>query len=170
MVYNEIYIKHPDFIPADPDGIVSWSAKEQIPLCKDINELFGHPLFFEFARPLDMWTIPTLEKLSVNHELIVCSVGVPENISKKAKHIQKWFPMVHQSILLMQSDCKMDKSIVDMSSKTCPTPTIFIDDVVSNLLSSNADVKICIGKKYEWNKNWTGYRCLTWEDVAKFIL
>jgi 5'(3')-deoxyribonucleotidase len=169
--YNELYINHPDFVPADPDAVITWNAKEQIPLCKDINELFSHPLFFEFARPMDEWTIPVLEELSKTYELIICTIGVPENISRKAKYIAKWFPMIKESILMMQSDCKMDKRIVRMRSDTFnERSNVFIDDVASNLESSDADIKICFGKKYAWNADWKGYRAKTWKDVGNLFL
>jgi len=169
--YNELYISHSSFIPADPDAVITWNAKEQIPLCKDINELFSHPLFFEFARPMDEWTIPVLEELSKTYELIVCTIGVPENIYRKAKYIAKWFPMIKESILMMQTDCKMDKRIVRMRSDTFnERSNVFIDDVASNLQSSDADIKICFGKKYAWNADWKGYRAKTWKDVGNLFL
>ena len=169
--YNELYTDRPNFAPADPDAVTTWNAKEQIPLCKDINELFSHPLFFEFARPMDEWTIPVLEELSKTYELIICTIGVPKNISRKAKHIAKWFPMIKESILMMQSDCKMDKRIVRMRSDTFnERSNVFIDDVASNLQSSDADIKICFGKKYAWNADWNGYRAKTWKDVGNLFL
>ena len=163
--YNELYCGHPNFVPADPDLVTTWNAAEQIPLCSDINELFGHHLFFEFAKPLDEYTIPVLEKLSKHYELIICSIGVPANISKKAKYIEKHFTMIHQSVLLMQNNCKMDKSIVHMGSDS-----IFIDDVVANLDSSDAGFKICIGKEYQWNRNAQYVRCKTWKDIGNILL
>lgn len=163
-VYNELYINHPDFIPANPDLVKTWEASEQIPLCQDINELFAHRLFFEFAQPLDKYTLPVLERLSKQYELVVCSIGVPENISRKARFIEKTFPMIKQSIFLSQKNCKMDKSIIDMSK------SIFIDDVASNLESSNASLKICIGKQYDWNKHFKGLRCLDWKSVGEILI
>lgn len=59
---------------------------------------------------------------------------------------------------------KMDKSSVNMCN------SIFIDDHEDNLLSSNAKTKICFGKEYDWNKNWTGERCLNWREVEKLLL
>ena len=170
-IYNELYMNHPDFIPADPDKVTTWNAKEQIPLCKNINELFSHHLFFEFARPIDEWTIPTLEELSKTYELIICTIGVPENISKKAKYIAKWFPMIKESILMMQTDCKMDKRIIRMSNSAYnERANVFVDDVASNLESSDAQLKLCFGKTYAWNQDWKGYRVRTWKDVGNFLL
>ncbi len=163
--YNELYCGNSNFIEADPDKVVSWNMQEVIPLCKDINELFGHPLFFEFVQPLDEWTIETLEKLTAKYTLIGCSIGVPANISRKAKFIAKKFPMIKQSVLLMQDDCKMNKSIVRMGNNS-----IFLDDVFSNLESSDAGFKICVGKKYAWNSKSNYLRCETWQDIGKTLL
>ena len=129
---------------------------------------------YDIAQPIDLldkYTIPVLERLSKQYELVVCSIGVPENISRKAKYIAKWFPMIKESILMMQTDCKMDKRIVRMRSNTFnERPNVFIDDVSSNLKSSDADIKLCFGKTYEWNKDWTSYRVRTWQDVGNFLL
>lgn len=162
--YNDLYCSEETFVPAVPSKVSSWNAKEQIPLCKDINQLFGHDLFFEYATPLDEWTLTVLEEFAEKYELICCTIGVVQNIAKKAIHIQKMFPMIHETILLMQNQCKMDKSII------CMNGSVFMDDVASNLKSSSAEIKICIGKKYDWNESWKGLRCTTWQSAGKLLL
>ena len=56
-----------------------------------------------------------------------------------------------------------DKSHIDMSDG------IFIDDSVNNLITSNAELKICFGDEYDWNKNWNGIRCANWCDIWRLI-
>jgi len=58
----------------------------------------------------------------------------------------------------------MDKSIVDMKN------AIFIDDVLSNLESSNAKYKIVFGDEYEWNITNKHGRCFNWTDVETLLL
>lgn len=47
---------------------------------------------------------------------------------------------------------------------------IFIDDSVSNLLTSNAGRKICFGEVKSWNQDWSGERIKNWESIRKKIL
>lgn len=47
---------------------------------------------------------------------------------------------------------------------------IIIDDVASNLESSNASLKICFGKVYPWNEKWEGIRAYDWLEVSTMLL
>lgn len=45
------------------------------------------------------------------------------------------------------------------------------NDHADNLESSNnAELKICFGKEYEWNKKWQGQRCFSWREVEEQLL
>ena len=48
--------------------------------------------------------------------------------------------------------------------------SIFIDDHVSNLISSNAVNKYVFGKDYPWSKTNDYKRLWNWTDVAKELL
>ena len=56
-----------------------------------------------------------------------------------------------------------DKRKVDMSDG------IFIDDVSKNLITSNANKKICFGEPMPWNADWCGERCFNWTEVLNVL-
>ena len=163
-VYNNIFQHHPEFNEAIPENVTTWNMKEVVPLVSDINVLFGSSLFFDLIKPMDKYTIPVLREMSLKYELIVCSIGVPSNISLKALNLQKTFPMISKAIWLQSSDCKMEKGNVNMAD------SYFLDDVASNLTSSNAKTKVLFGKRFEWNKDWNGLHLLNWKDVGNEFL
>jgi 5'(3')-deoxyribonucleotidase len=47
---------------------------------------------------------------------------------------------------------------------------IIIEDNAKNLENSNANIKICYGDIYDWNKNWNGIRCWNWTEVYDFLM
>ncbi len=51
--YNELYINHPDFVPADPDAVITWNAKEQSPFAKTLTNYF--PIRYSLSSQ-DRWT------------------------------------------------------------------------------------------------------------------
>ena len=61
---------------------------------------------------------------------------------------------------------KMNKEIIQMNYPD----SIFIDDHVSNLISSNAVNKYVFGKDYPWSKTNDYKRLWNWTDVAKELL
>lgn len=163
-VYNHFFNRRSGFVEAKPENAFTWNMKEIFPLITDINILFGSEMFFEVAKPLDSDTLPVLRDLSKSYNLICCSIGVPDNVRLKPLFLQNNFPMITSAIWLQSDICKMDKSMVNMNS------AIFLDDVFTNLHSSNANVKIVVGKEYEWNKDWTGTRCETWKQIGELLL
>jgi 5'(3')-deoxyribonucleotidase len=88
------------------------------------------------------------------------------NIARKAKWIKNNMPYINDAILLTNQGIKMDKGIVNMDYPG----SIFIDDVKSNLDSSNAKRKILFGKRFVWNREWNGERCETWSEVGERLL
>lgn len=52
-----------------------------------------------------------------------------------------------------------NKSHIDMSG------SLFIDDSAHNLETSNAEIKICFGEIYPWNKNWDGKHYWNWNMI-----
>lgn len=43
--------------------------------------------------------------------------------------------------------------------------SLFIDDSAHNLTTSNAEIKICFGEIYPWNKNWDGKHYWNWNMI-----
>jgi 5'(3')-deoxyribonucleotidase len=164
--YNELYKSHPDFKPALWWENTKWHMKDIMPLVNDCNDIFSLPIFFEKCEFINDNTKEIIEKLCKKYEVIICSIGTSGNIAYKSLWLKVNLPCIKEYILLVKNGkCDMDKSSIDMSGDS-----IFIDDVVSNLESSNAKYKICFGDTYEWNENWKGAWAINWTDIEKLLL
>jgi len=158
-VYNEFYLNHPNFKTAEPELVNVYNFADQCPLVTDVKDIFIHPLFFKFAEFINHNTYETLEKLNNKYQLIVCSIGWPKNLAYKARWLEEKLPFIKDYVLISNPACKMNKSIVNMEG------AIFLDDIPSNLYSSNAERKILFGKRYIWNKEWDGEWVRSWSEV-----
>lgn len=162
--YNILYNLHPDFMPADYTKNQYWNFKEVCPLEKSPLNIFSNPLFFnklEFMPDAEN----VIKELNDKFQVIICSLGCYDNISLKAQWIKNNMPYVKDAILLTNQGIKMDKSVVQMGKGS-----IFIDDVKSNLDSSNSERKILFGDRFSWNSEWTGEWCLDWTEVGEKLL
>lgn len=160
--YNEIYGQAKGFKTADPEKVNQWSFADQCPLEKNPERIFGMGYFFtklEFMPD----ALEVIIKLSEKYNIIVCSIGTYDNLYFKSEWLDMYLPFV-DAILIKNKGVKMDKSCVDMSG------AIFIDDHIDNLNSSNAETKICFGKKYPWNEKWTSNWAVSWKEVEKMLL
>ena len=167
--YNEIYLGHKDFVPADHTLVNTYDLKDQCPLVKITEEKLRIFESLEFWYSLEFMThaYEVLQRLCNNDKfkVIICSIGTKINISRKAKWIEKHLPFVKNCIFINNGNSSMDKSIIDMSGG------LIVDDVAENLKTSNARWKICYGKEYDWNKDLPkdSIRIENWLDVEKFI-
>lgn len=162
IMYNAIYRNEIDFTEADPTKVNQWNLSDQCNLETNPKSIFGMRSFFQM---LDFMpnAQEVITKLSERYDVTICSIGTYENLQHKAEWINNHLPFV-SAILLKTQDIKMDKSVVDMKE------SIFIDDHMDNLVSSNASTKICYGKKYPWNKKWKGIWLNDWELIEQFLL
>ena len=147
-MYNEIYSWVPGFKKADHTQVRHWNYGCECPLqIGDTNILFGNPHlwkhmeFFPHAKE-------TLVNLSKYYQLIIVSLGTPDNIAYKAMWIKDNLPFIKDLVLISNKNVEMNKSIVNMKDG------IFIDDHSSNLYSSNAERKYLFGNIFEWNEDW----------------
>ncbi|MFA5559535.1 MAG: hypothetical protein WDA59_08840 [Methanofastidiosum sp.] len=166
-VYNIWYKNHPNFIPANPNAITSYDFKCICPLLQDKEEklaIWGSKLFFDLVEFMDNDTYPILKALNEKYKVIVCSIGIPSNIAYKAQWLEFKLKFINDYILIADKNCTMNKSMVNMEN------AIFLDDIVSNLESSNASKKVLFGKIYPWNKKWDGEKCLNWKEVGEKFL
>lgn len=149
---------------ADHTKVNRWDLSDECPNATDIVEaIFASDDFFEYLEDMDEDTINIINQLKEIYDVIICTIGTPKNISKKAIWIEDNLG-IKDMILLSQENAEMNKSIVDM------TGSIIIDDHENNLFSSNAAIKICYGEIKSWNENWNGLRAMTWNDVGKILL
>ena len=163
-VYNEQYINHPNFIKAEWYKTEPMHLTSQCTLLNHVDEIFGSKRFFEVVDFINPNTYEVIENLCNKFKVILCSIGIPSNIAYKSWWIEKHLPCISDSILLLKKNCNMDKSIVNMNG------SIIIDDSEKNLISSNADYKICFGEINELNFTWDGLRCVNWTDISKLLL
>lgn len=164
--YNELYSDHPNFQTAESHLVNQYNMKDQCNLIEDMSEIFTHHLFFQFAEFINDNTYEVLEKLNDKYQLIICSIGVPKNLAHKTLWLEEKLPFIKDYVLINNTTCKMSKSIVNMQD------SIFIDDIPSNLESSNADKndKYLFGKIYPWNEGWIGNWCWNWDEVGERLL
>lgn len=159
-VYATLYSGCKDYTHPNWKEIDQWDLRQSCPLAK--IDIFEHDLFFydlEFKQD----AYGELETLSKDFEVIICTIGTYKNIAKKSKWIKNRLPFIKQSIFINNGYNHMNKSIINMSG------SIFVDDVSSNLISTNAEEKICFGEKFAWNKDWKGTRCENWKDLMDHI-
>jgi len=165
-VYNTIYKYYPSFVKADYTKIQQYNMKDQCPLVYDLLEIFQHELFFRDLEFINDNTYEVLEKLSKKYQLIVASIGTPINIARKALFLGEKLSFIKDYVLICNDGCKMQKDIVNMSGEG----NIFLDDVSSNLYSSNAENKVLFGKRYEWNMDWDKDWVLNWSVIKNRFL
>ena len=163
-VYNLLYLNHPQFKLADPNKVYQYNLKCQCPLIDKALDIFEHKLFFENLEFINDNTYEVLEKLNGKYQLIIATIGSYSNLSKKALWIEKKIPFIKDCLLISNDGCKMNKEIINMENG------IFIDDVSSNLFSSNAKIKILYGKRFEWNMDWDKDWVLNWSVIEKRFL
>ena len=107
------------------------------------------------------WAYEILNELSKRYHITIVSSGYSPNLRAKQIWIDNNLPFC-EFVGVNMKEYK-DKSHIDMSG------SIFIDDSVHNLITSNAKYKICFGDIYPWNKDWNGIRCANWHDVYEQI-
>jgi len=168
--YNEIYKLHPDFIPAIWQNTDRWDFQDTCPLVTNVEEIFKMKMFFEDLPFINDNTYKVLKRLNEKYHIIIVSIGTFENIALKSRWIGEYLKFIKDSIFLVNSGSKMNKELIDMSLRHDEHHPIFIDDVVANLNSSNAQRKIAFGDIHSWNKEWTGERALDWTDVENLLL
>jgi 5'(3')-deoxyribonucleotidase len=164
-VYNEIYSTYPDFKPAKWWEVEKYNFSCQCPMVTNVHDIFSHSMFFDFVDFINGNTKEVIEELAHKYNVIICTIGVPQNISLKALWIEKNLPFIKDMIFISHKNNTMNKNIIDMKGG------IFIDDVLSNIESSNADRKFIFGDAYEWN-NGNPYikRLINWTEVQSILL
>ena len=167
--YNFIYEYHKDFTPANWELVNTWNFSNQCSILKsdsDVLDIFENPLFFDCLELINDNTFEILKELNEKYQIIIASIGTPINLSLKALYLQENLPFIKDYILMHNNGIKMNKEIIKMDYPD----SIFIDDHVSNLISSNAVNKYVFGKDYPWSKTNDYKRLWNWTDVAKELL
>lgn len=162
--YNEHYKGLEGFIEADDADCNEWNFTDTCPLAiDDVSEIFGTKELFD---RLEFFpgVYEALKEISTRREVIIVSIGTFNNIHWKSKWVKENLPFIHESIFLCKDrDVIMDKSTVNMEGG------IFIDDVKSNLDSTNAERKILFGRKFPWNEEWSGEYYANWQRLGNAL-
>lgn len=164
-LYDKDFNHYSDYKKIKWEDIETWDFTELSAATPEyINHYFNQDRFFEIITPFKNF-YHVIDKLSNKYDIKIVSHGFSPNLRAKKIFIEEELPCVE--FIGVNLKYHKDKSMVDMSGG------IFIDDKSSNLETSNADIKICFGKEYEWNKEFKtdghNYRCETWDEVLNVI-
>jgi 5'(3')-deoxyribonucleotidase len=162
-LYNEDHIYYKDFQVVTPDKVKTWDFDELTLEPREyIDKYFNQPRFFTNVKLMtcSKWIINKLHDV-YNYRIIFCSSGSYPNLQLKRDWININFPFAE--FIPVEMPTYEDKSHVPMQD------SIFIDDVSKNLITSNADIKICFGEDFSWNEGWDGIRCRNWIEVYEYI-
>ena len=170
-LYNEDYSSHDGFVPINPKDVTSWEFKEcNLATYEEIDKYFGDERFFQRIK-LYLGARQALRSLSRMYDIAIVSHGYAKNLKLKEKWVKdKLFKEIFDSSCnaeFIGVDWKeySDKSHVDMSD------SIFVDDSIKNLETSNAKYKILYGEYMDWNNmNNEFIRCKNWKNLRKQIL
>lgn len=106
-----------------------------------------------------------INKLSKDFDIHIVSMCSLKTATLKGDKFSKDFPFVKFMPILHTN--YEDKSIVDMRNG------VFIDDVAKNLITSSADVKVCMkynGIEMDINKDWNGSVITSWDEDTYSML
>ena len=162
-LYNEDFSYYSRFVPIDPSDIKSWGFHElTFANTSIVNQYFTQPRFFnEYLKVMDN-ACDVINRLHNNGDtIIIVSTGTPPNLKLKKAWLRNHISF--DEFIGVDLHTHKNKDHIDMKGG------VFIDDMTQNLKGSNATYKICFGKKYNWNADWTGKRCCTWDDVYDAI-
>lgn len=139
-----------------------WSFKDLFPEThlRYIDILFNSELLFSNME-LYSNVYNVLEDLhNKGVQIYICTIGSYKNIKLKLDYLHEHLPFV-DVIPIAQNNIVMNKAIINMEN------SVFVDDNVDCLNSSNADSKILYrhdGFITEKNKIWNGYVATDWRD------
>lgn len=156
-IYNEDFMYYKKFTPINWWEVETWNFDECTCTNRNyINTYFNQPRFFENLEYMP-WARQIIEKLKDYYDITIVSCGYSPNLKGKQIWIENNLPFCQ--FVGVNFKEHSDKSAIDM------TNGIFIDDSANNLITSSAEIKICFGDEYIWNKEWTGIRCANWYDI-----
>ena len=165
--YNYYYRQYPKFKEANPSLVQTWNMEDQCSLAVEIygnsgvERLFASDKFFSELQFIDEYTYDVLEELNEKYKIIICSVGTPLNISKKALWIEKNLPFI-KNFMYLGLETKKYNYI--------PEKSIFIDDYDKYLIPSISKRPICfVQREFEWNRNWNGEKVYNWLEILDLL-
>ena len=144
-IYNEIYDQN-----ADWKKCYKWDYSDICPLVEDAEAIFARSDFYNNQLDFhDPYVYSILDYLynAGGYDIHFVTIGTKRNLYFKTIWLERRFPYIPKENYHLLEKTEMGKGEVDMSKG------ILIDDNCINLLTSNADMKICMHKRVEWNKD-----------------
>lgn len=160
-LYNEDYKYYKNFKPVEWWKVDSWGFNELTLASRDnINLYFNQPRFFQNIQYMP-WSQLVMNELMEHYNVKIVSMGDYPNLKMKQQWVANNFNC--EFIGVDFKDCS-DKSLIDMANG------VLIDDSINMLNTCNANIKICFGDIYSWNKDWKGQRLTNWMDIRNYFL
>jgi len=147
-IYNKEYNQN-----ADWRKVNKWDFSDTCPLLKnhDAERYFSLPEFYNKEMDYQDVYIPSIIKYLYNvdgYDVHFVTIGNRDNLYFKRKLLEWHFPYIpKETNYHLLEKIHMGKSEIDMSG------AILIDDNYINLLTSNSDLKICMHRITDWNKD-----------------
>jgi 5'(3')-deoxyribonucleotidase len=154
------------------EELKKWNFEDLFPniTYENINDIFASDDFFVDLELIeDVETV--MNKLKEQFNIYIATIGSEDNLRKKESWLKdnlKDIKYKFIGLLDNSSSIEYDKSSVDM------TDSIFVDDRVDNLRSSNAKVKILFknNKNYDWQQidsNEEIYIVNSWKEIYDML-
>lgn len=168
-LYDLDFHDKPGYKKVNWQDINSWDFLELSLATKEIIDgYFNQQRFFDIVEMIP-GAKEAIDYLNNYYDIVFVSHGEDLNLHLKDKYISEHFP--YAKFIGVKLSENHDKSCVDMSGEG----NVFIDDIPRNINGSNADVRICFGKDYEWNKDFETdcekgvFRIYDWKGVLRLL-
>ena len=168
-LYDLDFHDKPGYKKVNWEEINSWDFLELSLATKEvIDGYFNQQRFFDTVEMIP-GAKESIDYLSNFYDIVFVSHGEDLNLHLKDKYVAEHFP--YAKFIGVKLSENHDKSCVDMSGNG----NVFIDDIPRNINGSNADIRICFGKNYEWNKDFETdcengvFRIYDWKGVLKLL-
>lgn len=160
-LYNDDYKYYQGFHLVNWMDVTSYDFKQLTYASKhEIDRYFTQPRFFDNIILMNDVKY-AIGELSRNYEIVIVSIGNPENLVGKELWVKNIFPFAKFQGIDMSAH--KTKSHINMADG------LLIDDNSENLTTSNAMIKLCFGRTYDHNTNWHGLWLTNWLEVLHFL-
>ena len=143
-IYNQEYNAN-----ADWNKCCKWDYSDICPLLKDSELYFAREDFYNDKLELiDNHVKGIIAILYLQgYDVHFITIGTKNNLKYKEQWLERNFPYITKDKYHLLEKTDMGKSEISMING------ILVDDNYINLLTSSADLKICMHKETEWNKD-----------------
>ena len=143
-IYNKEYNQQADWTKC-----YKWDFSDMCPLVEDAEIIFAREDFYNKEMDLmDKYIKAVIMMLyTQDYYIHFVTIGTKQNLEFKKKWLQEQFPYISDKKIHLLEKTNMGKEEIHMQDG------VLIDDNYINLLTSNAELKICMHKPTEWNKD-----------------